>query len=129
MKNKKHLMTVLNARHQDCSNRGITVKIDKSYIHVWIVTFNGRFPNYHDAIKLANSSDCDFMGDDDLIVATPYGGTPSLDNPPVAKWVGAIRKGHWTMFGGNFVYTSNGITHTALCGYSAPLSVHDRVEH
>jgi len=124
-KASKHMMTVLNARHQDCTNNGITVQIDNSYIHVWVALIDGHLLRYHQARDLVRSNH--FMDDNDLVVALPRDGRPNLLNPPAAMWVGGLRRSH-VMAGGNFVHTSNGITHDALLGYKAPLSVHDRIE-
>ncbi len=39
-----------------------------------------------------------------------------------------IEKGSWTMFGGNFLYTSDCRLGEITGGYSFPIAIHDRVE-
>lgn len=122
IKSAMHLMSVLTTKG-DCTNNGITRRLGT--IHVWRVFLDGHLPRYHQVRDLVNGNH--YMKDDDLVMALPRDGRPSLENPPAAMHVGAIREGNHVMAGGSYVSTSNGITHDDI-GYSAPLSVHDRVE-
>lgn len=118
---KKHLMYVLISNLADCTNGGITRQ--KGSINVWEVRReDGHLLCYNEVQDFVRQNP--IIEDDDLILATPYRRQLSFDNPPAAKWAGALRHGH-VMDGGSYVETSNAVV-TDSIGYKYPISVHDR---
>ena len=87
---------------QDCSNKGLS--------------------SIHDNCSIVeNITDKDVLLPDDVIVLEDEAcGQPRIRAVPVRLW----QQKAWTMFGGCFIYTSNGI----VPHHGVPIPLHDRVE-
>ena len=113
---KKHTchMTVLRRADGDCSNHGLSSRVNRIRVAVFRNS-EGRLPNYSEVKEVAKS----VPGGE--FIACQY----SDMSPIVCTHAGQAHR--WTMAGGNYASTTNGIDHDALgCHY--PISIHDRVE-
>jgi len=89
----------------DCTNNGVTSKVDSIYLH--------HGPD-------ADLADLEDLPDDELIlVERTLGGRDAWYAVPV----GAYKNNRGTMAGGNFIYSSD-----SRFPSDAPISVHDRIE-
>ena len=88
----------------DCTNNGLTSKQDKLELF-----FN------------VNDSDINNLPDDALVlIKKSFMGKPFY----FAKPVSLVKSDRHSMFGGNFIYTSD-----SRFPFDAPIKVHDRVEY
>jgi len=87
----------------DCTNNGLTSKVDGVMLH------------YGTDVNIDEIPDNELV----LIQRTLWGKQANYAVP-----VGVYKSGHHQMAGGNFVYTSD-----SRFPESAPISVHDRVEY
>lgn len=106
METKGILVSVYRSDREDCSNKGLSSETDS----LIMVDENG------DSFDCVHSTDGDYL----VLIKDICGGVERLRAIPKSL----LDSGKWTMFGGNFVYSSD-----SRFPSSTPIKVHDRVEN
>ena len=117
-------MNVLRRAGGQCNNGGPSSKHDRIRILVYRSTTlsASNLPSYEHAKEICKEIDRKIGPiTDDVFIAARY----SISYGPVARMIDPSIP--WSMAGGNYAETSNGIEHRLL-GCEHPISIHDRVE-